>query len=140
MHFKKFSEIKIGDKAEMSKKILEKDIQTFAKLSGDFNPIHLDKEYASKTFFKKQIAHGMYVASFISTLLSKKLPGPGTIYLFQKIHFKKPAYINDVITTSVKVIEKKDKKERIILETICKNQNDEIIIEGIAEVMLIKNK
>ena len=70
--------------------ITEEMINNFAKVSGDFNPIHVNEQYAKKTIFKKRISHGMLVASFISRVIANKLPGPGTIYLSQNLSFKHP--------------------------------------------------
>jgi len=88
MSRKSFDELKIGDTASLSKIISEEDLQLFAKISMDNNPIHLDETFAKTTRFKKRIAHGMLVASLISSVLANKLPGPGTIYLSQSLTFK----------------------------------------------------
>lgn len=134
----KYSEIEIGQKAEIERKITDKDIMRFAEVSGDRNPVHLDEEYAKKTFFKGRIAHGMLSAAFISAVLANELPGPGSIYLKQQLNFIKPIRIGDNITIAVEVINKDDEKERVILRTFCTNQNKELVVEGEATVIPMK--
>ena len=124
----------VGDEDNYSRKVLEKDIKNFSDISGDYNPIHLDENYAKNTIFKKRIAHGMFISSFISKVIAEKLPGKGTLYLYQDLNFLKPVFINDIIRTSVKVIEIINSK-KIRLKTICENQNSEIVINGEAIVM-----
>lgn len=134
MAIKKYDEISLGDFAEVTKTISEKDINQFAEISGDKNPAHLDEDYAKKTVFKKRIAHGIFISSFISNLLGNKLPGNGTIYMSQSLKFLAPVYINDAITAKVEVIEKREEKKRIVLKTTCMNQSGDIVIEGEALV------
>ncbi len=133
-----FSEIKIGQRAEIKRTVTDDDIKKFAEVSGDRNPIHLDEKYAKKTFFQGRIAHGMLSAAFISAVLANKLPGPGSIYLKQKLSFFKPIRIGDTIIVAVEVIKKDDVKERIILKTTCTNQNNELLVDGEATVMPMK--
>lgn len=123
----------IGQKTSKIFDILESDIVSFSQLSKDVNPVHLDEEYASKTVFKKRIAHGMYVGSFISAVIANDLPGKGTIYLHQSLDFKKPVFIGDQIKVSVEVISLV-KPTIYELQTMCFNQNDEIVISGKAIV------
>ncbi|MFX0015684.1 MAG: MaoC family dehydratase [Promethearchaeota archaeon] len=130
-----YSEIKIGQKAELKRTITEEDIVKFADVSGDRNPLHLDESYASSTFFKGRVAHGMLSAAFISAVLANKLPGPGSIFLRQELDFKRPVRIGDTLNITVEVIEKKDEKEHIILKTTCVNQRNELTVSGIATVM-----
>jgi 3-hydroxybutyryl-CoA dehydratase len=127
--------IKIGDSASFSKTITESDIVLYAGISGDFNPAHMDAEYAKDTAFGKRIAHGMLSASFISNILGNQLPGPGTIYLGQELKFVKPVYIGDTVTATATVNERIVEKNRLGLETIVKNQKGETVITGTATVM-----
>lgn len=120
----------LGETASITNKITEDMIIQFSKLSGDENPIHLNEEYAKKTIFKKRIAPGMLISSFISAVIANKLPGEGAIYLKQDLKFKKPVYINDAITTEIKIIDIIDEKNIIVLNTECRNQNHVIVIEG----------
>lgn len=128
-------EYKVGDKATFSKTVSESDIYLFAGVSGDYNPAHVNEAYAKETSFHTRIAHGMLSAGFISAVLGTKLPGPGTIYLEQSLVFKKPVFIGDTVTAKVEIIE--IIKEKICrLQTNCKNQKNEVVLEGVATVML----
>ncbi|WP_232697615.1 MaoC family dehydratase [Brevibacillus daliensis] len=131
------SPIQIGDKASFTKTITEFDVYSFAGIVGDFNPAHINEEYAKQTQFTKRIAHGMIGAGLLSTTLGTKLPGPGTIYLSQEVVFRKPIYFQDTITAEVEVIEMVDKGKFTIatMKTSCYNQNGELIIEGSAKVI-----
>jgi 3-hydroxybutyryl-CoA dehydratase len=132
---KSYADIHVGDKAEVVKTIAEEDIVAFAELTGDVNPIHLDEEFAKKTFFQGRIAHGMLTASFISTVLGTQLPGTNTIYLSQNVKFKAPVKIGDTITAVAEVIEKRDDKKLIKLRTNIVNQDQKVVVEGEAMVM-----
>jgi 3-hydroxybutyryl-CoA dehydratase len=131
-----FNDIKIGQTAEYQKIITEEDIRKFAEVSGDYNPVHMDEEYAKTTIFQGRIAHGMLSASLISTVLASKLPGPGTIYLKQDLVFRKPVRIGDTITAKVEIVSKDAEKKRITLNTTCSNTENQIVIDGKALVML----
>lgn len=134
----KYEDIKIGDSAEVEHTITEDDIRQFGKLSGDFNPLHFDEEWARKTQFGGRIAHGLLTASFISTAIGMKLPGKGSIYLGQEIAFWNPVRIGDAITTKVEVIETHDEKRRVMLSTVCVNQRGETILTGKALVKVMQ--
>lgn len=127
--------INVGDSAQFSKTITESDIYMFAGITGDFNLVHVNEEYAKTTIFKNRIAHGMLISSFFSTVLGTSLPGPGTIYLGQELRFIKPVYIHDTVTVTCTVIEKTEEKNRLKMETIARNQKDEIVVQGTATVM-----
>lgn len=129
-----FDEINIGDKASLEKTIMDDDIKKFAELTGDYNPIHLDADFASKSMFKKRIAHGMLTGSLISAVLGTKLPGMNTLYLSQNLKFTAPAYIGDTLTATVEVIEKKDAKQILILKTVVSNQSGKDVVVGEAVV------
>lgn len=130
-----FNEIKMGDTASCQKTLTYKDIELFAIMSGDVNPAHVDPEYAKDDLFHKIIAHGMWGASMISTLLGTQLPGPGTIYLGQTLRFLHPIAIDDTITVSVTVIKKNPEKNILELDCQCLNQNGVTTITGIATVL-----
>ncbi len=131
----KFADIKVGDKASMAKTVTEYDVYTFAGVSGDFNPVHINAEFAKTTMFKERIAHGMLSAAFISALLGTTLPGANTIYLAQELAFKAPVKIGDTVTATVEVIEKIEAKNRLILKTTVTNQEGTLVIDGKATVM-----
>ena len=129
-----FAEIKVGDAASFSKTLTESDILSYAGLTGDFNPIHIDAEYARESMFKERIAHGMLVSGFISTVLGTQLPGPNSIYLGQTLEFKLPVKIGDTVTAEVTVAEKRDDKRILKLKTTVSNQRGELVVDGSAVV------
>jgi 3-hydroxybutyryl-CoA dehydratase len=123
----------IGDKAAFSKTISESDIYQFAGITGDFNPMHINEEYAKGTRFGKRIAHGMLTSSFICTVLGMKLPGPGTIHISQQLEFLKPVYIGDTITVNMEITEVLEKGFLKIRSSIS-NQNNEMVVDGFSVV------
>lgn len=131
---KTIQELKVRETAEFAKTISETDIYLYAGITGDFNPAHINEEYAKNTFFKTRIAHGMIAAGLISTLLGTKLPGPGTIYLQQSLNFLAPVRIGDTITARVEIIEMETEKNRVRLKTVCLNQDGTEILAGEAIV------
>lgn len=132
---KTFDEISVGDSDSLTRTLTEKDIQIFAILSGDINPAHVDVEYAQSDLFHKIVGHGMWSAALISTVLGTQLPGPGTIYVGQSIEFKKPVAIGDTLTVKLTVIEKVAGKNRIMFDCKCTNQDDQVVMQGKAEVV-----
>lgn len=132
---KTIEELEIGDSASMSKTVSETDVYLFAGITGDFNPAHIDAEYAKETFFKARIAHGMLSAGFISALLGTKLPGPGTIYVGQELKFLAPVMIGDTVTAKVEVVEINREKNRVTLRTTCENQDKKLVMDGKALMM-----
>lgn len=137
---KTIEELKLGDSAEHSKTISESDVYQFAGITGDFNPAHINKVYAEKTFFKERIAHGILSTGLISAVIAMRLPGAGTIYMKQEVEFKAPVYIGDTITARVEVIHLDKPKNRVALKTVCVNQHDVVVIEGEALVSPPKKK
>lgn len=135
-----FDEITVGETASLTRTLSRKDIELFALMSGDVNPAHVDDAYARSDMFHKIIAHGMWGASLISTLLGTKLPGPGAIYLGQTLRFLHPVAVGDTITVSVRVIAKVPEKHRVRLDCTCVNQHGETVITGTAEVIAPTDK
>jgi acyl dehydratase len=127
--------IKIGDIAETKKIFNESDVLEFARISTDHNPAHVDPEYAKKTMFKQQIVHGMLVGSLFSSLFGVQLPGLGSIYTKQSLKFTKPVYFGDEITAIVTVKEINLERNRVTFDCLAKNQNEEVVIIGEAEIM-----
>ncbi|MEC5272433.1 MaoC family dehydratase [Caldifermentibacillus hisashii] len=128
----------IGQSASWSKTITETDVVLYAGLSGDFNPIHLDKEYAKNTRFKQRIAHGLLTTSLLSQLLGMYLPGKGSVYMEQTIRFTAPVYIGDTITATVTVQEFLEERHILKLLTECKNQNNQVVLTGTATMLVPK--
>lgn len=126
----------VGDKAEIAKTIEQSDIDAFADVTGDHNPVHVDEEFAKTTRFGKRIAHGMLTASLISAVLANKLPGAGSVYLGQTLQFVAPVFPGDEVTARVTVKEIREDKPIMKLETVCVNQRDEVVIRGEATVLL----
>jgi acyl dehydratase len=124
-----------GDSAEITKTIEQADVDAFADLTGDHNPVHVDEEFAKTTRFERRIVHGMLTASLISSVLANKLPGEGSVYLGQTLQFLKPVFPGDVITARVTVKEIREDKPIVKLETLCINQRGEIVIRGEATVL-----
>ncbi|WP_235821488.1 MaoC family dehydratase [Anaerococcus urinomassiliensis] len=127
--------MEVGQKASFTKTVTEADVYNFAGVTGDFNPAHMNEEYAKNTAFKTRIAHGMLSAGFISAVLGTKLPGPGTIYLNQDLRFNKPVQFGDIITATITVDELIKEKNRAILKTLCTNQDGDVVVEGTAKGM-----
>lgn len=128
-------ELKLGDSREIKKVFNEKEVLTFAEITTDKNPAHVDKEYASKTMFKKQIAHGMFVGSMFSAIFGVQMPGLGSIYTKQSLKFTRPVYFGDEITAKVTIKELKMDRNRVIFDCVATNQNGETVILGEAEIM-----
>lgn len=127
--------LRVGDAATISKTITEDDIQRFADLVGDHNPVHVDDEFAQKTRFGRRIAHGALTLSLISAAIGNHLPGPGTVYLTQTVRFEAPVYPSDTITTKVTVARIQQDKQIVTLKTMCSNQRGETVITGEAVVL-----
>ena len=127
---------KIGDSASISKTITDEDIQAFADVSKDHNPLHLDDEYAAKTRFGRRLAHGMLSASLISAVLGNELPGAGSAYLSQTLKFVKPVFPGDTVTALVTVTGVREDKPILTLETVCVNQHNEPVLKGEATVLV----
>lgn len=128
--------LQVGDAATVQRTITERDIELFAEVTGDRNPVHLDDRFARQTRFGRRIAHGMLGASLISAVLANELPGPGTIYLSQTLQFTAPIYLNDTVTVHVTVTKIREDKPIVTLETLCINQHGEIVIRGEAVVLI----
>jgi phosphotransacetylase/acyl dehydratase len=128
-----FAEIEVGDSASIARTLRQQDIELFAVATGDINPAHLDPTFAETDLFHRVIAHGMWSGGLISAVLGTRLPGPGTIYLSQDLHFLAPVGIGDTVTTTVTVREKKQ-KSRIVFACTCVNQHGREVVAGTAEV------
>jgi phosphate acetyltransferase len=127
-----FDEMQIGESASLVRTLTQADIELFAAMSGDINPAHVDAEYARSDMFHKIIAHGMWGASLISTVLGTKLPGPGGIYVSQTLAFRHPVTIGDTITVTATVAAKQEEGHRVTFDCTCTNQRGEVVISGAA--------
>lgn len=131
-------EIEVGLTKSVSKTITETDIYNYAGIIGDFNPVHVNEEYAKTTRFGERIAHGMLTASFISTIVGMCIPGADAIYLGQTLRFELPVKIGDTIKAVGEVIEKNPKNGIIVMKTTIYNQRGEVVISGEATAMATK--
>ena len=128
-------ELSVGMTAVFAKTVTEADIVLFAGISGDINPVHLNHEFATETMFEGRIAHGMLTASFISTVIGTKLPGPGAIYLKQSLHFKAPVRAGDTVRARVTITEVIAEKRRIVMDTVA-TIGDQIVLDGEATILV----
>lgn len=125
----------VGDTASFTKTVSESDIYGFAGITGDFNPMHVNAEFAAASRFERRIAHGVLSAGLISAVLGMQLPGPGAIYVSQSLRFLRPVYIGDTITAEVEVAERIEEKNRVRFATRCRNQDGELVAEGESVLM-----
>ncbi|MGB9790637.1 MaoC family dehydratase [Thermotoga caldifontis] len=132
----RFSELQVGQEHEASFTVSDDMVKTFAEITGDKNPVHLDEDYARNTRFKKRICHGMLVASLISKVLGMDFPGPGTILVKQQLVYRAPVFVGETVKVHVKVIEKREEKHRVMLSTNVLKADGTVAIEGQAEVFL----
>jgi 3-hydroxybutyryl-CoA dehydratase len=130
------TDLKAGDSASRSMTITDDTIRAFADVTTDTNPLHLDDEYAAGTRFGKRIAHGMISAGLISATIANDLPGPGTVYLNQTLKFKLPVFPGDTVTATIEILTVREDKPIVILSTVCTNQDDAVVLEGEAVVLV----
>ncbi|MEO8648829.1 MAG: MaoC family dehydratase [Acidobacteriota bacterium] len=130
--------LKIGDTFSSSREVTDELVRKFADISGDHNPIHLDEEFASNTRFGRRIAHGMLSGAFISSVLGYELSDRKIVYLSQTLWFTKPVFIGDTVTSTATVKEIRKDKPVVTLETVCTNQNGELLVTGDAAIMLLE--
>tara|TARA_B100000029_G_scaffold39240_2_gene36751 strand:- start:77 stop:508 length:432 start_codon:yes stop_codon:yes gene_type:complete len=131
-----FDEIEIGTKKEFQMRVTESLVNDFAKLSGDHNPLHINDEYAKSTKFHSRIAHGMLLASFLSRMVGMYLPGKNALYLSQSLEFHNPCFLNDEILISSIVIDKSASTKIIKIESTIRNNNNEILLNGVGKIIL----
>jgi len=129
--------INIGDTFSKKRTVTHELICAFAEISGDYNPIHLDEEFAKNTRFGKRIAHGMISGAFISAVLGQEMSERSIVYLSQTMTFTAPVYVDDTITTTATVTAIRVDKGIITLDITCRNQTDDITLTGEAKIMLL---
>ena len=132
-----FMDLKIGDKFATAKQITDQVVRAFAELSGDYNPIHLDEEFAAKTQFGKRIAHGMISGALISAVLGYEFKERKVVYLSQTLRFIAPVFLDDTVTATATVTKIREDKPIVTLETVCRNQKNESVVKGEAVVMIL---
>ncbi len=131
-----FDEIEIGLSKEFQISITESLVNDFAKVSGDYSPIHMDEKYASSTTFKKRVVHGMLLASFLSRVDGMYLPGKHALYFSQGLEFHNPCFIGDILRVFSKVIDKSESTKILKIESTITNQDNKILLKGIGRVIV----
>ena len=134
----KLVDLSIGQKVEFTEVISESMIEEFAKLSGDYNPHHVDESYARKTRFKKRICHGMLLGSLFSRLIGMHLPGKHSLYFSQSLNFLYPAFIDDKVTVEGEVVKISRSTGIITLKTRITKENNIELVTGEAKVVLLE--
>jgi 3-hydroxybutyryl-CoA dehydratase len=129
------NELVVGQRANYSKTLTERDVILFAACSGDVNPVHLDKEYAATTPFGEPIGHGMWTGALVSAAIATCLPGPGSVYRSQSLNFKYPVKIGDTVTVTLVISEIKERVKLVTIECEAHNQDGKLIAKGVAEVI-----
>ncbi len=130
-------DLQIGDKFSASKQITDAVVRAFADLSGDYNPIHLDEEFAAKTQFKRRIAHGMISGALISAVLGYEFKERRVVYLSQTLKFVAPVFLDDTVTATATVAHIREDKPIVTIETVCTNQNGEVVVTGEGVVKIL---
>src|SRR5437667_3758197 len=130
-------DIRIGDKYSTSREVTDDLIRKFAEVSGDYNPIHLDEEFAKTTRFGRRIAHGMLSGAFISAVLGGEFKERKIVYLSQTMKFTAPVFLGDTVTATATIANIREDRRIVTLETVCANQNGEILVKGEAAVMIL---
>ena len=139
MMFKSFEEITVGQSASISKKITAEDIKKFVEITGDNNPLHVDRGYAETTSFKDVVVHGMLGASFISTVIGTRLPGRGALWISQSLEFLMPVRLNDELVIVCTVLKKHERDRILELETNIWNQNKTFVLSGKGRVKVLES-
>jgi 3-oxoacyl-[acyl-carrier protein] reductase len=138
--FNDFSDVQEGDSASLVKSITEADVRKFVELTGDDNPLHVDSDYANRTPFKEVVVHGMLGASFISTVIGTKLPGPGALWVSQSFEFSLPVRLGDTLTVACKVLRKHSRDRLLELEMRITNQHGQTVLQGNGKVKLLEQQ
>ena len=131
-----FNEIQIGLEHHFEITIDKKLVEDFAKVSGDFNPLHMNEQYSKQTKFKKRVCHGMLLASFFSRLVGMYLPGKNALYFSQNLNFIEPCFIGDSIVVKGEISDKSEATKMIKIKTTIKNIKEKTLVEGIAQVLV----
>lgn len=131
-----FEEITIGDTEKFTEKIHENLLDAFSTISGDYNPLHMDENYAKQSKFQGRVCHGMLLASFFSKLVGMYMPGKNALYFSQTLNFLSPCFVNDEIVIQGQVIDKSYSTKMITLKTTISNQHGKCIVDGIAKVIV----
>lgn len=137
--FADFDAMRVGDRRELTKTITEEDIRQFVRMTGDDNPLHVDAAFAAQTPFKDIVVHGMLGASFISTVIGTKLPGPGALWLSQSMEFLLPVRLGDVLTVSCTVTARHERDRLLDIDTLITNQHQQAVLKGSGRVKVLES-
>jgi len=132
-----FEEISIGQKVSFDLQITKEMVEKFAEVSGDYNPLHMDENYAKNSQFKQRISHGMLLGSFFSQLVGMHIPGKKCLYLSQNLNFHNPCYIDDEIFVDGTVKQKSNSTRMLEIKTTIHNKKNDLLVDGIARVMVL---
>lgn len=133
-----YDDLAVGQRAEVTKNITEEDLAHFIAITGDVNPLHVDEDFARRTFFKQPIAHGMLSASLFSHIVGMLLPGTGAIYRSQSLTFLQPVYVGDTLTASLEIMAVDREAELIEMQGMIRNQRGHTVVEGKATATLLR--
>jgi 3-oxoacyl-[acyl-carrier protein] reductase len=133
-----FSAMAVGQEASLSRVIEAADVDAFARLSGDFNPLHMEDEFARQTSFRRRVVHGMLLGSFVSTLIGMHLPGPGALWAEQRFQWRAPVFIGDTVRVLLRIVHKSEGTRTMTVEVTATNQHGNIIMEGNGTVKLLE--
>lgn len=131
--------VAIGQQFSTSREVTDELVRRFAEVSGDYNPIHLDEEFAKTTRFGRRIAHGMLSGAFISAVLGNEFKDMKIVYLSQTMKFTAPVFIGDTVTATATITAIREDKNIVTLETVCTNQNGDILVKGESAVMIMRD-
>jgi 3-oxoacyl-[acyl-carrier protein] reductase len=138
--FADFETLKVGNQVTLHKQFTAADIDEFARLSGDFNPLHVDEEFAKRTRLRRRIAHGMLSAAYISSLVGTHIPGPGALWLHQSFEFLKPIFVNDEVEFLLRVEHKSQATRTLLICVEARNQQGLLVMKGQGKVMLLEEQ
>lgn len=132
----KYKDLYVGQSASISRRFTTEDVVTFSDMCMDKNPVHLDKDFAKNSFFGDRIVYGYLTASLFSGVIGSILPGTGSIYLNQNMNFRKPVYHGELITATCTIVNLREDKPILTMETVCKNEKGEVVVDGTALIKL----
>jgi 3-oxoacyl-[acyl-carrier protein] reductase len=138
--FADFETLKVGGQVTLRKKFTAADIDEFARLSGDLNPLHVDEEFAKRTRLRRRIAHGMLSAAYISSLVGTHVPGPGALWLHQSFEFLKPIFVSDEVEFLLRVEHKSQATRTLLICVEARNQQGVLVMKGQGKVMVLEEQ
>ena len=137
LRVRNFADLKVGDEASLRKEFTSADIGAFARLSGDFNPLHVDDEFAQRTRFRRRIAPGMLSAAYVSTLIGMRLPGPGGVWMQQSFEFVAPIFVGDCVEFRAWIDHKSEATRTLVIRVEGRNQRRDVVVRGEGKVMML---